>query len=60
MISFMKIILEEFRFSIHKIDTKVNCADLGTKNLDRTTILKLAELAGLKMRTDTHSMALKT
>jgi hypothetical protein len=47
-------------FSIHKVGTKSNCADLGTKNLDRTTIQRLAELAGLKLKTDTHSIALKT
>ena len=46
-------------FSIHKVCTKQNCADLGTKNLDRSSIFRLAELAGLQIRTGVHSLALK-
>ena len=46
-------------YDVHKVGTKVNCADLGTKNLDRQSISRLISLAGLELRQDTHQLALK-
>ena len=46
-------------YDVHKIGTKLNCADMGAKNLDNSSILRLTPLAGLELRNDVHRLALK-